>query len=103
MKHIFKTCIQVSCILMLVMSCGSDDETKTRTFEINFKNVVGDNTVELNTSTYDKNGNETFRLSELKYIISNIVLIDVNGEEIVYPQADSYFLINEELNSYIVP
>ena len=50
----------------------------------------------LNTQTYSKNGGETFKVDELKYIISNIVLTDTDGNQFVYPQADSYFLINEE-------
>ena len=84
--------------LFFLMSCSSDNETQeVGDLNINFINKVGDEVLDLNTQTYTKNGGETFNVNELKYIISNIVLTDVNGNQFVYPQEDSYFLINEEV------
>jgi hypothetical protein len=96
-----KTIKQTSLILMfcIVLNACSSDNTSQEygDLEINFANVVGDNNLELNTETYAKNGNETYSVSELKYIISNIVLTETDGNQFVYPQADSYFLINEAI------
>lgn len=84
-------------LAFIIMSCNNDDEVGT--IQLEFKNVVGDTRLDLNSTTYDKNGNESFNINELKYIISNVVLIDDTGNEFVYPQANSYFLINEEFQS----
>jgi hypothetical protein len=80
-------------IICLSLACSSDDEAGN--ISINFNTKVGEANLELNSNTYTKNGGESFSVDELKYIISNIVLIDANGNEFVYPQQDSYFLINE--------
>jgi len=92
MKLIGKTLVLVA--LVISISCSSDDEMGN--LNINFTNSVGDESLVLQNA-YDKNGNENFSVNELKYIISNIVLIDNRGNEFVYPQPDSYFLINEEV------
>jgi len=95
-------------VLMFLMSCSSDEKLNTTNqesdvveqefgeFTLNFKNKVGDQNLILNADTYSKNGNEIFKVDELKYIISNIVLTDIEGNQFVYPQEKSYFLINEE-------
>jgi hypothetical protein len=82
--------------LSLFLACSSDD-AEVGSLKINFQNFVGDENLQLNTQTYTKNGGETISIDQLRYIISNIVLIDNNGNEFVYPQEDSYFLINEEV------
>ncbi|RRO25181.1 hypothetical protein EIG84_01110 [Flavobacteriaceae bacterium 14752] len=91
--------ISLILILCLVLNACSSDNTSQEfgDLEINFTNLVGGNNLELNTETYAKNGDETYSVSELKYIISNIVLTDNNGNQFVYPQAESYFLINEAI------
>jgi hypothetical protein len=91
------------------MACNSDETVNTNDnnidepvfgdFIVNFNNIVGSQNLVLQQETYDKIGGETISVSELKYIISNIVLIDVNGNEFVYPEEDSYFLINEAVDS----
>ncbi len=94
-------------LLMLLVSCSSDEELNTTEqnnditeqevgqLKINFENKVGSEDL-LKGETYSKNGGETFNIDELKYIISNIILIDTEGNQFVYPQDKSYFLINEE-------
>lgn len=82
--------------ISLFLACSSDESNEVGTLKINFINIVNDDNLELQTN-YTKNGGETFSVEELKYIISNIVLIDNNGNEFVYPQEDSYFLINQEV------
>lgn len=96
-----KTLKQISLILILCVilnACKSDNTSQdVAGLDITITNTVGDKNLELDNETYVKNGDETFSVSELKYIISNIVLTDNNGNQFVYPQADSYFLINEAI------
>ncbi len=91
MKIIGKSLI----IMALVVSMSCDSEDDLGSLNINFTNLVGNENLILQND-YNKNGEESFSVNELKYIISNIVLIDNRGNEFVYPQKDSYFLINEE-------
>lgn len=86
-------------ILLISISLSCNNESDFGGVNINFNNVVGDEDLVLNDNVYTKNGEESFTVSELKYIISNIRLIDAGGNEFVYPQDDSYFLINEEVSS----
>ncbi|WP_378180017.1 MbnP family protein [Aquimarina sp. SS2-1] len=86
-------------VLMAVISCKNDDAPTFGTLEINFTNKVGTDLIGLNTASYTNQSNESYTITELKYIISNIVLIKENGEEFIYPVEDSYFLINEEIPS----
>ncbi|MDH7446273.1 MbnP family protein [Aquimarina sp. 2201CG14-23] len=93
-------------ILIAITSCKDDDPNvntdnapKFGKLNITFSNKVGTDVITLNTESYTNLSDETYSISELKYIISNIVLIKENGDEFVYPVADSYFLINEEVSS----
>jgi hypothetical protein len=103
MERVFKHILITVCISILLLSCSSDNNPNVENqpefgnLSLNFTNNVGNDPLEMDNSFYQKNGNETFNVSELKYIISNIVLIDEDANEFVYPQEDSYFLINEEV------
>jgi hypothetical protein len=84
--------------LVMVSSCKNDDEGATKTFGnvvLDFKNTINSNGIELITDSYTNGSNEVYNISELKYIISNIVLINANGDEFTYPADRSYFVINE--------
>ncbi|WP_298546983.1 MbnP family protein [uncultured Aquimarina sp.] len=93
--------------IITIISCKDDDPNiveidntpKFGTLNINFNNKVVGDLVTLNTGSYTNLSNETYTISELKYIISNIVLVKENGDEFTYPVANSYFLINEEVPS----
>ncbi|WP_027394546.1 MbnP family protein [Aquimarina latercula] len=93
--------------LITILSCKDDDPNvvdvdntpKFGALDIDFINKVGTELLILNTESYNNQSNENYTVSELKYIISNIVLIKENGDEFIYPVADSYFLINEEVSS----
>ncbi|PKV48675.1 hypothetical protein ATE84_0680 [Aquimarina sp. MAR_2010_214] len=84
--------------LVIVSSCKNDDEGTIKTFgnvALDFKNTINNNGIELTTDSYTNASNEVYTISELKYIISNVVLIKANGEEFTYPADRSYFVINE--------
>ena len=89
-------------VFLAIISCKEDDtntDTQLGTLDLQFVNTINSNPIILNTESYTNLSNETYTISELKYIISNIVLIKENGEEFTYPVEDSYFLINEEIPS----
>ena len=76
----------------------SDDQASPQEFTevtLQFQNQIEGENVVLNSETY-MNSEETYEIETLRYIISNIVLIAENGEEFAYPQAESYFVVNEE-------
>ena len=89
-------------VFLAIISCKEDDtntDPQFGTLDLQFVNTINSNPIVLNTESYTNLNNETYSISELKYIISNIVLIKENGEEFAYPIENSYFLINEEITS----
>jgi hypothetical protein len=80
------------------MSCKKSEDvipTGVGSLEIEFDNVAGNSELILN-STYKNAQNEDLKISTFKYFISNIKLKKADGTVFVYPQDDSYFLIDEE-------
>lgn len=86
------------CITLAIVGC-SDDDTETGDVTLSFENIIAGNNIELNNTSYTNESDETYTISELKYIVSNIVLIKDNGDQFTYPQADSYFLVNEKADA----
>ncbi|WP_298419459.1 MbnP family protein [uncultured Kordia sp.] len=89
----------LTCILSLfTLSCSDDNNTnQTSAMELTFDNrISASQDLNLSTSTFVNQNNETVLTNELKYIISNITLTQDNGTIFEYPKADSYFVINEE-------
>lgn len=91
--------ISILLFVFILNNACNDENTNQEVgdLNINFTHKVGDETLNLNTQKYAKNAGETFKIDKFKYIISNIVLTDVNGTQFFYPKEDSYFLIDEEL------
>ncbi|MDY8135081.1 MbnP family protein [Aquimarina sp. 2201CG5-10] len=97
-----KKILIIALTLVTVLSCKSDDDNngaKVGSLNLDFTNIIDNNPIELSRGAYTNGSSETYTISELKYIISNIVLVKANGEEFKYPVADSYFLINEEVST----
>ncbi len=87
-------------VVLGFVACSEDSDDKASPQEftevtLQFQNQIEGENVVLNSETY-MNSEETYEIETLRYIISNIVLIAENGEEFVYPQAESYFVVNEE-------
>lgn len=93
-----KKIVTLLLITVSLLGCGNDDQddaNKTSgSVELNFIHAVGSDGLQLG-STYQNSSSESFTITELKYIISNITLTRKNGTEFIYPVAESYFLINE--------
>ena len=62
---------------------------------VEFDNVAGSSDLQLNTGSYTNAAGESFKVTKLKYYVSNFKVTNVNGAEYVIPQEESYFLIDE--------
>lgn len=62
---------------------------------VEFDNIAGSADLQLNTGSYTNGTGETFKVSKLKYYVSNFMLTQTNGTTYIVPQAESYFLIDE--------
>lgn len=96
LKNIFTLLLTV-----LIMSCSSSDDNvedltgQTGDVILKFDNGVGDQDFIFET-TYSKSNNESFKLTNLKYIISNIEFTDSEGNTFMYPSEDNVFIVDEE-------
>ncbi len=84
-------------LLIIASSCKDDENPmETSAATITFDNRVSvSEDLTLGNTTFVNQNNETILTNELKYIISNITLIEANGTVFEYPKEDSYFVINE--------
>ncbi|MFD0863393.1 MbnP family protein [Sungkyunkwania multivorans] len=97
MKTFNKIALLSLVILSFVsLSCNNDDSSGSGSVTLEFNNTVGIQPLSLNIGAYVNGSDETYTISELKYILSDVVLVKENGGEFVYPKAASYFLVNEE-------
>lgn len=85
-------------ISLFIAACGRTeipeiDETKAGQLSVEFDNIVGNRTLQLNTANYVNALGETFNISLLQYYVSNFKFTNDRGEEYVVPQDSSYFLI----------
>jgi len=98
MKLLKYTLLLVS---ILTISC-SDDNTdpiedlvgQTGEIVLKFDNGVGDTDFIFETE-YNKSNDESFQLTNLKYIISNVRFTDNEGNEFTYTEEDNIFIIDE--------
>lgn len=84
-----------------ITSCSSDDSVNNEDLTgqkgdlvLKFDNAVGDQDFIFGT-TYNKSNSESFQLTNLKYIISNVRFKDSNGDTFMYPTSENIFLIDE--------
>lgn len=99
MKLLKYTFALLACAIMT--NCSSDDDNNTgdltgQTGELvlKFDNSIGDQDFIFGT-TYSKSNNETYQLSTLKYIISNVRVKDNEGKTFAYPTDNNVFIVNE--------
>lgn len=95
---------KIALVLMLsisIISCSSDDDNNTEDLTgqkgqlvLKFDNGVGDQDFIFGTS-YNKSNGESYKLDQLKYIISNVSLLDSEGNTFEYPTEDNVFLVDE--------
>ncbi|MGJ8667253.1 MAG: MbnP family protein [Patiriisocius sp.] len=99
MKILKYTLAILSCAI--IISCSSDDDGsgevltgQTGNLIIKFDNGVADQDFIFGT-TYNKSNGESYKLDNLKYIVSNIRFTDIEGNIFEYPTADNVFIVDE--------
>lgn len=100
MKFQLKNIFAVVALTFAFTSCSNDDETiETITGQgrlaVEFDNVFGSANLILNSQANVTSQGETLNVSDVKYIISNIVLTKEDGTTFVYPKEQSYFIVSE--------
>jgi len=79
-------------------SCSKDDSSETITGEgslkLEFDNTYGAADFAFNTPYTNSNG-EVIKATQIKYIVSNIVLTKEDGTTFTYPKSSSYFIVDE--------
>jgi hypothetical protein len=100
MKFQFKKIIAVMAITTVFASCSNDDTYSDLTnqygnLEVEFDNVFGNANLILDSQSNVTSQGETMNISNVKYVISNIVLIKEDGSTFVYPKVESYFIVSE--------
>lgn len=99
MKFQFKTIIAALAITFAFSSCSNDDDpvqviSGEGSLKLEFDNVYKDADLAFNTAYVNSNG-ETVKITEAKYIVSNIVLTKDDGSTYTVPKSQSYFIIDE--------
>jgi len=80
----------------LFISCNDDeDNAEPGSLNLTLSNMVEGQPIQLGNAEYENASSERYVVDELKYILSNIVLVQADGSEFIYPVADSYFLVDE--------
>lgn len=91
---------------LLLASCSSDDDntniTGTGTLGVEFDNAFGSNDLILNAANTATSNGEVLKVSNVKYIVSNIVLTKDDGATFTYPKGESYFIIDESDETSLV-
>lgn len=99
MKNLLKNTVAVLAMATALYSCSSDDSANeisgNGSLKIEFDNAFGDNDLILVTQPNATSQGETLKINTVKYIVSNIVLTNENGETFTYPKSESYFITNE--------
>lgn len=85
---------------IILSSCKKDnspeyDPNIKAGLSVEFDNVAGSSDLQLNTGNYTNAAGEAFKVTKLKYYVSNFVFTNSNGTTYTVPQKDSYFLIDE--------
>jgi hypothetical protein len=99
MKLSFKKIFAIVATTLLLTACSSDDETKNTptgqgTLKLEFDNIYGGVNFAFNTEYTNSNG-EKIKATQIKYIVSNIVLTKNDGSLYTYPKSQSYFIVDE--------
>ncbi len=87
-------------LVTMSFSCKKDtvpqyNATIKTPLSIEFDNIIGGSDLQLGTASYSNANNEQFKVTMLKYFVSNIVLTKTDGTKYTVPQDSCYFLIDE--------
>ncbi|MCO6162452.1 MbnP family protein [Flavobacterium sp. NRK F7] len=97
MKNLIKN-IAILCVATTILfSCSNNDDNITKatgTLKVEFDNIYGDANFAFHTPYANSNG-EVVKVTNVVYIVSNIVLTKEDGATYTVPKSDSYFFVNE--------
>lgn len=84
----------------ILSSCKKDDTPEYNPnvkadLSVEFDNIAGGSDLQLNTGTYTNASGESFKVTKLKYYVSNFKLTNVDGTVYTVPQDSCYFLVDE--------
>lgn len=98
MKFQIKSIIAVLAIAFAYTSCSNDEEviSGNGNIELEFDTTYGGANFAFATEYTNSNG-EKVTASQLKYIVSNIVLTKEDGTTYTYPKSSSYFIVDEAI------
>ncbi len=95
--------IIASVSVIFLSSCKKDDPEYNPNIKadlsVEFDNIAGTSDLQLNTGNYTNAAGESFKITKLKYFVSNFKLTNVDGTVYTVPQNDCYFLIDESVAS----
>lgn len=102
MKRIFFASV------ILFASCKKDtvdtyNTNLTGNLSIEFDNTAGSSDLQLNSATYTNAASESFKVTKLRYYVSNFVVTKADGTVFAVPQDSCYFLIDESVASSLKP
>lgn len=100
MKFQLKNTFAILAVTLVLTACSdNDDDTTTISgegkLEVEFDNVFGGADLILNSQANVTSQGETLKISDIKYIISNIILTKEDGSTFVYPKSEGYFIVSE--------
>ncbi len=84
--------------LLSTTSCSKDSDSSPSgkgNIDIEFDQVYADADLILNSQVNNTSQSEALKISDVKYIVSNIVLEKADGSTYTYPKSDSYFVVDE--------
>jgi len=108
MKNTLSFPIIIASVILAFTGCKDDDETPTPSVSsngevlIDITNIIEDsiglrNVDETGATTYYNSFGEPYTVTKLKYYISNVQLM--RADTVAYTMPESYFLINESIDS----
>lgn len=97
MKSQLKNILALLATVLVLSSCSSSDDNVAGDgkLDVEFDNVFGGADLILNSQGNVTSQGETLKVSDVKYIISNIVLTKEDGSTFTYPKTNSYFIVSE--------
>jgi hypothetical protein len=99
MKKILYKVVVILAISVLITGCSNDDDenatAETGKLGLEFDNAFASNDLILNTQANTTANKEILKISNVKYIVSNIVLTKADGTTFTYPKSKSYFIVDE--------
>lgn len=98
MKFQLKNILAVMAMTFVLSSCSNNDDESVSgqgKLHIEFDNVFGSADLILNSQSNVTSQGETLKISDVKYIVSNIVLTKEDGTTFTYPKTQSYFIVSE--------